>query len=155
MTQKNAIQVLDDAICKINAMRSVGIYSNNDIAIQGKTIKNIALIALQAVNANASIQSSLQTISFKSKYTEVFATQAFSYDELNRGLDQTYQNGLSAVIRLLEKEREAHQQTIQVQEQKASLMEQKRSNTIQIWTLIIAALSLIATGIMLIRSFMQ
>ena len=79
------------------------------------------------------------------------AYQAFGRHETNRGLETTYINGLTAVVNLLEKERETHLQAIQTQEQNKSLAEQKRSNKIQIWTLIFAILTFIVSVLTFIK----
>ena len=75
----------------------------------------------------------------------------FGRREINRGLETTYRNGLTAVVNLLDKERETHLQAIQAQEQNKSLAEQKRSNKIQIWTLIFAILTFIVSVLTFIK----
>ncbi len=151
MTHNAAVQILDKAIAEINAMRNIGIYNDSDIRVKGKSIKDIAYHAMSNAGADASMLNSLRRVSFESQYTGDLAYQAFGRHETNRGLETTYINGLTAVVNLLEKERETHLQAIQTQEQNKSLAEQKRNNKIQIWTLIFAILTFIVSVLTFIK----
>lgn len=124
MTHNEAVQILDKAIAEINAMRNIGIYNDSDIRVKGKSIKDIAYHAMSNAGADATMLNSLSSVSFESQYTGDLAFQAFGRREINRGLETTYRNGLTAVVNLLDKERETHLQAIQAQEQNKSLAEQ-------------------------------
>ena len=151
MTHNEAVQILDKAIAEINAMRNIGIYNDSDIRVKGNSIKDIAYHAMSNTGAGVTMLNSLSSVSFESQYTGDLAFQAFDWREINRGMETTYRNGLTAVVNLLEKERETHLQAIQTQEQNKSLAEQKRSNKIQIWTLIFAILTFIVSVLTFIK----
>ena len=148
MTHAEAIQKLDIAIAQVREYNTP-VTSEKDAEWNGRTIKQIALRALKEVGAPMSIQHSVKEIFFGKEdclgmNMSINSTLLGGYAAAVQHTSETYLQGVQSTIDILQGEQDRHKRLMEDEAQKENLAQQKRSNRIQIWTLICSIVAALA-----------
>lgn len=150
MTPADAISILDAEIVDIKS-RINGISFNDGKYIErsGDYLKENAIKTLQEIGCRESTLRAIKNISFENRFSGHFAYQFYDQREVEAGLERCFQEGINAIIDILQQEREHFIRIKQDQEKQKENVIQKRNNRIQIWTLITSIVAIILSAISL------
>ena len=144
MTHAEAIQRLDAAIAHVRTFLTP-VTHDKEAERNCNNIKQIAIQALIEVNASMQIQKSISDIFFgKGLGGQSLTSALLGFNEATRLTSETYLSGVQSTIDILQGEQERYKRLMEDEVQKENLAQQKRSNRIQIWTLICSIVAALA-----------
>ena len=155
MTHEEAIKILDAAIVEITTFNTP-VYTEQEAESNGKYIKNVAIKALKDIGTSLQMQQSIKDIYF-GKYTNGvnLGVMCFGVVEATRKVTETYLQGVQNTINILQSERKRQERLMADKAERENLGQQKRSNRIQIWTLICSIVAALAALYPIIESLIK
>ena len=151
MTIADKIDILDNAIVRMNTYLSFGSSYSDRLFDYGRDVKSDAVETLKKIGAPQHSINSIQHVSFESCRKDVFGGyMAGEYEMKCANKCNAYKQSVNSVINILEQER-----TRLIQEQNNE--EQKSNKQLAKWTLvfsIIAALGTIASVLLAIFNYL-
>lgn len=152
MTPADAISILDAEIADIKSRINSVSFNNNSynyIESPGNRLKRDVIKTLQKIGSRGSTLQAIENVSFENRYSGPFAYQFYGQRDVEAGLERCFQEGINAIITILQQEREHFLRIKQDQEKQKESAIQKRNNRIQIWTLITSIAAIILSAISL------
>lgn len=150
MTPAEAISMLDTEIAYIKAIiNRVSFSDGKDIERLGNHLKDRMVKTIRKTGGRESALLAIKTISFENAYSGPVAAQFYGQQGIEAGLKRCFQEGVDAIITILQQEREYFIRVRQEQEKQKEHAFQKRSNRIQIWTLITSIVAIILSAVSL------
>lgn len=148
MIHADVISVLDAEIAYIKARINSVSFDNGDyIENSGNRLKKEVVKTLQKIGSRVSTLRAIENISFENRYSGHFAYQFYGQQVVEAGLERCFQEGINAIITILQQEREHFIRIKQDQEKQKESAIQKRNNRITLITSIVAIiLSAISLG---------
>lgn len=155
MTHEEAIKILDAAIVEITTFNTP-VYTEQEAESDGKYIKNVAIKALKDIGASLQMQQSIKDIYF-GKYTNDvnLGAMCFGVVEATRKVSETYLQGVQNTINILQSERKRQERLMADKAERENLGQQKRSNRIQVWTLVFSIIAALAALYPIIESLIK
>ena len=142
MTREETIKRLDQLIAYLNSRRGRSLRNDD--------VEHKVLSSLKGLPISASTLSAISNIQVEDDSSNhCISTNVFKMME---EYDRKY---LIAMINLLNREKEIQVQAMQDEAQKENLAQQKRSNKIQIWTLICSIVAALAALYPIIESLIK
>lgn len=136
MTHDKIIKSLDALIPQLNGY----LVLNVDL----KHLKDDVVMELKKMAVNPTTINSINRIKIEDFSHNDLARSYYGIDEYRKMERDAYNATISSMISILKQEREAQVQAMQDKAQKENLAQQKRSNRIQIWTLICSIIAALA-----------
>lgn len=147
MTREETIKLLDSLTVYLNGCL-LHDYSLN-------SIKTYILQSLRKITVSAATLRSIENIEIEDYSRNNLIRQFYGSKEYEKMEKEAYKNTIQSMINILRSEREAQMLAMQGEVQKVNLIQQKRSNRIQIWALGFTIATLVATLVMLVKSFIN
>jgi hypothetical protein len=136
MTHDKIINSLDSLIAQLNSflLKNVNLWH----------LKNNIVMELKKIGVSPSTINSIRSIEIEDFSRNHLARQYYGSQEYEKMEKNAYTSTISTMINILKQEREAQVRAMQDEAQKENLAQQKRSNKIQIWTLICSIVAALA-----------
>lgn len=136
MTHDKIINSLDSLIAQLNSflVKNVNLWH----------LKDNIVMELKKIGVSPSTINSIRSIEIEDFSRNHLARQYYGSQEYEKMEKNAYTSTISTMINILKQEREAQVQAMQDEAQKENLAQQKRSNKIQIWTLICSIVAALA-----------
>lgn len=154
MTPADAIAILDAKIANIKSrINSASFYDYNNSPIRnyienpGDCLKKDVIKTLQKIGGRESTLRAIANVSLESRFSGYFAGQYYGQRETEAGLERCFQEGINAIIIILQQEREHFIRIKQDQDKQKESAIQKRYNRI---SLIISIVAIILSAISLV-----
>ena len=147
MTREETIKLLDSLTVYLNGCLLHN-YSLN-------SIKTHILQSLRKVIVSTATLQSIENIEIEEHSRNDLKCQFYGSKECERMDKEAYKDAIQSMLNILRSEREAQMLAMQREVQKVNLIQQKRSNRIQIWALVFTIATLVATLVMLVKSFIN
>lgn len=149
MTHDTTIKSLDSLITQLNGF----LVRSTDL----RHLKDNLVMELNKISVSSSTINSIKRIEIKdySSRGNDLARQYYGAKEYEKMEREDYKATIESMISILKQEREAQVQAMQDEAQKENLAQQKRSNKIQIWTLICSMIAALAALYPIIESLIK
>lgn len=149
MTHDKTIKSLDSLITQLNGL----LVRSTDL----RHLKDNLVMELNKISVSPSTINSIKRIEIKdySSRGNDLARQYYGAKEYEKMEREDYKATIESMISILKQEREAQVQAMQDEAQKENLAQQKRSNKIQIWTLICSIVAALAALYPIIESLIK
>ena len=136
MTHDKIINSLDSLIAQLNSflVKNVNLWH----------LKDNIVMELKKIGVSPSTINSIRSIEIEDFSRNHLARQYYGWQKYEEMEKNAYTSTISTMINILKQEREAQVQAMQDEAQKENLAQQKRSNKIQIWTLICSIVAALA-----------
>lgn len=147
MTHDKIINSLDSLIAQLNSflVKNVNLWH----------LKDNIVMELKKIGVSPSTINSIRSIEIEDFSRNHLARQYYGSQEYEKMEKNAYTSTISTMINILKQEREAQVQAMQDEAQKENLAQQKRSNKIQIWTLICSIVAALAALYPIIESLIK
>ena len=137
------IRTLDGAIAQAKAQLSFNAGDGKSLHNRGESIKHMAKIVMKEIGSHNIIANAIQAIEFPSEYEDMFGVNYNTVEIREESRRTRYKQGVEAIIVILQQEK-----TRLVKEQQEEA--KKKSDRMQLWSLIFAAIAAVGTIITLI-----
>jgi hypothetical protein len=147
MTHDKIINSLDSLIAQLNSflVKNVNLWH----------LKDNIVMELKKIGVSPSTINSIRSIEIEDFSRNHLARQYYGGQKYEDMEKNAYTSTISTMINILKQEREAQVQAMQDEAQKENLAQQKRSNRIQIWTLICSIVAALAALYPIIESLIK
>ncbi len=148
------IRTLDGAIAQAKAQLSFNAGDGKSLHNRGESIKHMAKIVMKEIGSPNIIVNAIQAIEFPSEYEDMFGGNYNTMEIREESRRTRYKQGVEAIIEILQQERTRIVKELQEEENKKNFLIQKKSNRIQIWSLVFAIIAaIVGTASLLLTIF--
>lgn len=147
MTMSDKIQILNIAIAKIKSQASCYYEYNSQYKSKGDEVKKIAIKALNAIGSTDDIIKAVQNVSFHITHTRPMNTIALFDKQPDSAPEsqKAFYDSVMLIVSILEQEKILLENIQHSELRKEDVKQQRTGNCIQIWTLVVSILTLLAT----------
>ena len=143
MTREETIKKLDDLIADLNSCKGMDLCRNN--------IEQKVLSSLKGLPISASTLSAIRNI----RSAINIPNEMFHHSSIEGFMREHDTRSIVEMINILNQEKGIQVQAMQDEAQKENLAQQKRSNKIQIWTLICSIVAALAALYPIVRPLVE